>query len=85
MRCAASRRPVWVLIERCLEGAMIGGVLGDSVLPAAPDDLEPGAGQDAHGAGMVVSTGSHAVVQVGRPCRCIGDPSKITDTSVVHQ
>jgi hypothetical protein len=52
---------------------------------AASDDLELGAGQDAHGMGMVVSTGSRAVVQVGRPCRCIGDPSKITDTSVVHQ
>jgi hypothetical protein len=24
MRCATSRRPVWVLIERCLKGAMIG-------------------------------------------------------------
>jgi hypothetical protein len=85
MRCAGSRRPVWVLIERCLEGAMIGRVLGDSVLPAAPDDVEPGAGQDAHGVGMVVSTGSRAVVQVGRPCRCIGDPSKITETRMVYQ
>ena len=85
MRCAPSSRPVRVLVEQCLEGAMIGGVLGDPVLPEVPDGVEPGAGEDARGVGMVVSTGSRAVVQVGRQCRCIGDPCKITDTSVVHQ
>ncbi len=32
---------------------MLGGVVGDAVLPAAPDDVEPGAGEDADGVRMV--------------------------------
>ena len=43
------------------------GAVGDAVLPAVPDDVEPGAGQDAHGVGMVVAAGSGAVVEVGGP------------------
>ena len=78
MRCAPSSRPLRVLVEQCLQGAMTGGVLGDPVLPAAPNDVEPGAGEDARGVGMVVSWASGAVVQIGGPGRCIGDPSKIT-------
>jgi hypothetical protein len=78
MRCAPSSRPLRVLVEQCLQGAMIGGVVGDPDLPEVPDGAEPGAGEDARGVGMVVSWGSDAVVQIGGPSRCIGDPSKIT-------
>ena len=34
---------------------VFGGVVGDAVLPASPDDVEPGAGEDADGVGMVVA------------------------------
>lgn len=46
---------------------MFGGFVGDSVLPAAPDDVEPGAGEDADRVGVVVSSGDGAVVHVGGP------------------
>jgi len=43
------------------------GVVGSVVLPAVPDDVEPCAGEDAYGVGMVVSAGDGAVVEVGCP------------------
>ena len=46
---------------------MFGGVVGDSVLPAVPDDVEPGAGEDADRMGVVVSSGDGTVVEVGGP------------------
>ena len=46
---------------------MFGGVVGDSALPAVPDDVEPGAGEDADCVGVVVSSGAGAGVQVGGP------------------
>ena len=46
---------------------MIGGVVSDSVLPAVPDDVEPGSGEDADRMGVVVSAGDGAVVEVGGP------------------
>jgi hypothetical protein len=36
------------------------GVVGGAVLPAVPDDVEPGAGEDAYGVGVVVAAGSGA-------------------------
>jgi hypothetical protein len=36
-----------LLCENPLQRSVFGGVVGDAVLPAAPDDVEPGAGQDA--------------------------------------
>lgn len=44
-----------------------GGVVGRVVDPAAPDDPDPGAGQDAHGVGVVAPAGYCASVDVGRP------------------
>ncbi len=67
MSCPVSSRPVLSLVEQCLEGAMFGGVVGESVLPAVPDDVEPGAGEDSDRVGVVVSSGDGAVVQVGGP------------------
>jgi hypothetical protein len=69
MRCAASKRLVRVLVEQCLHGAMIGGVVGEFVLPVMPDDAEPGAAEDERGVGMVLSC----------------DPSTISDTRMVYQ
>jgi hypothetical protein len=56
-----------LVLQEGLEGSVVGGVVGDAVLPAVPDDVEPGAGQDAGGVGVVVSAGAGAVVEVGGP------------------
>jgi hypothetical protein len=50
-----------------LECAVFGGVVADAVLPAVPDDVQPGAGEDADGVGVVVTSVTGAVVQVGGP------------------
>ena len=42
------------LFGECCGGAVLGGVVGDSVEPAGPDDADPGAGQDACGVGVVL-------------------------------
>jgi hypothetical protein len=46
---------------------MLDGVVGGVVLPAVPDDVEPGAGEYAYGVGVVVSAGAGAVVEIGGP------------------
>ncbi len=43
---------------------MFGGVVGGSVLPAVPDDVEPGAGEDADRVGVVVAAGDRAAIEV---------------------
>ena len=44
-----------LLVEHALQRAVISGFVGESVLPAVPDDVEPGAGEDADGVGVVVA------------------------------
>src|SRR3981081_955287 len=56
-----------LVLQECLEGSVLGGVVGLVGLPAVPDDVEPGAGEDAGGVGVVVSAGAGAVVEVGGP------------------
>ena len=56
-----------VLGEDSLECVVAGGVVGEPVLPAAPDDVGPGAGEDAYGVGVVVPAGSGALVEVFGP------------------
>ena len=46
---------------------MLGRVVADAVLPAVPNDVEPGAGQDAYGMGVVVLAGASALIHVGGP------------------
>ena len=41
------------------------GVVGGVVVPQAPDDLAPGAAEDAGGVGVVGAAGSGAVIDVG--------------------
>src|SRR6478736_2015190 len=55
------------VVQECLEGAVLSRVVADAVLPAVPDDVEPGAGQDAHGVGVVVAAGASAAVEVLGP------------------
>ena len=50
-----------------LECAVAVGVVGGVVLPAVPDDVEPGAGQDAYGMLVVASAGSGLAVEVVGP------------------
>ena len=54
-------------VEDRLQGAVFGGVVGNVVLPAAPADVEPGAGEDADGVGVVVAAGSGPLVEVRGP------------------
>ena len=44
-----------LLVQEALEGGVLGGVVGGAVLPAAPDEVEPGAGEDAHGVRVVLT------------------------------
>jgi hypothetical protein len=43
------------------------GVVGCAVLPAVPDDVQPGAGEDASGVRVVVAACDGIVVQLGCP------------------
>jgi hypothetical protein len=42
-------------------------VVGGVGLPAVPDDVQPSAGKDAYGVGVIVSAGAGAVVEIGGP------------------
>ena len=53
--------------DEALKRSVSVGVVGGVVLPAVPDDVEPGAGEDSYGVGMVVAAGDGTVVEVGRP------------------
>jgi hypothetical protein len=55
-----------------------GGFVGGVGLPAVPDHVEPGAGEDACGVGVIVSTGSGAVVKSGRPLKRARFPTTFT-------
>src|ERR1700736_5097784 len=67
MSSPVSSRRLLMCLHKGLEGSVFGGVVGDPVVPAPPDDVEPGAGQDAYGVGMVVAAGDGAAVEIGRP------------------
>jgi hypothetical protein len=53
--------------DETLQGAVLQGVVGVVVAPQAPDDLAPGAAEDACGVGMARAAGAGAVVDVSRP------------------
>src|SRR5690554_201670 len=56
-----------LLGEDAFECAVGFGVVGEAVLPAVPDDVQPGAGEDADGVGVVVAAVACSVVEVGGP------------------
>ena len=56
-----------VFVEEPLECVVPGGVVGEAVLPAAPDDARPGSSEDADGVWMVVAASSGALVEVFGP------------------
>jgi hypothetical protein len=43
VRCLVSGRGSLILVEQSLESSVSGWVVGGVVLPAVPDDVEPGA------------------------------------------
>ncbi len=53
--------------EHALQGVVFFGVVADFGLPAVPDDVEPGAGEDADGVRVVVASLAGALVEVGGP------------------
>ena len=53
--------------EHALQGVVACRVVGHAVLPAAPDDVGPGPGEDAHGMGMALATLTGPAVEVGGP------------------
>ena len=57
------------MLFQVLECSVVGGFVNGVGLPAVPDDVEPGAGEDACGVGVIVSAGSGAVVKSGRPLK----------------
>ena len=61
---------------------VFGGVVGDAVLPAAPDDVEPCSGEDAYGVGVVVTSVAGALVEVGGPgVGVVGVAGEVDDRS----
>src|SRR6266404_451875 len=67
MSSPVSSRLRFLLGEDALECLVAGWVVGDSFLPAVPDDVEPGAGEDADGVRVVVAAGDGLVVELGGP------------------
>src|SRR5580704_5298846 len=67
MSSPVSSRLRFLLGEDPLEGLVAGWVVGGSVLPAVPDDVQPGAGEDADGVRVVVAAGDGLVVELGGP------------------
>src|SRR5215472_5748671 len=67
MSSPVSSRRRFLLGEDALEGLVAGGVVGDAVLPAVPDDVQPGAGLDTDGVRVVVAAGDGVVVEPGGP------------------
>jgi hypothetical protein len=65
--CPVSSRLRLILVEDALEGAVAVGVVGGVGGPAGPDDVDPGAGEDADGVGVVVPAVAGALVEVGGP------------------
>jgi hypothetical protein len=53
--------------KQVLEAAVAGRVVGDAVVPAFPDHIQPRSGQDAHRQGVVFAAGDRGVVDLGGP------------------
>jgi hypothetical protein len=53
--------------DEALQGGVALGVVGVVVVPEAPDDLAPGAAEDACGVGVAGASGAGAVIDVGGP------------------
>jgi hypothetical protein len=71
-----------LLGDESLIAAVEGRIVGSVVLPAAPDHLEPGPGQDADGVGVAMAAGSGLLVDVSCPRVVVaGVTGKVHDRS----
>src|SRR5262249_18747130 len=77
-RCEAVRHPVSTFFASCgllvdeakgerSSSAMLGGIVGRTLLPARPDHTAPCAGEDADRVGVLVPTIACALVDAARP------------------
>src|SRR5579862_8940627 len=66
-RCGAGWPSGVLAGEYGLQGGVLGGVVGGAVLPAPPDDVDPGAGGDADGVGVVFAAVAGVSVEGGGP------------------
>src|SRR5579862_1414924 len=66
-RCGAGWPSGVLAGEYGLQGGVLGGVVGGVVLPAAPDDVDPGAGGDADGVRVVFAAVPGGGVDGGGP------------------
>jgi hypothetical protein len=67
MSSPVSSRCVIVPGDDALEGLVAGRGAGGVALPAVPDDIQPGAGENAHGVGVVFAADDGVVVELGGP------------------
>jgi hypothetical protein len=66
--------------EQALEAAVAGGVVGGAVVPAFPDHIQPGAGEDPDRVGVVFPAGYRGVVGLGGPGAGVaGAVGEVTD------
>ena len=70
------------MLFQVLECSVVGGFVNGVGLPAVPDDVEPGAGEDACGVGVIVSAGSGAVVKSGRPLKKSEIPNDVYEAEL---
>src|SRR5215212_1916322 len=71
MRCPVSSRGLMILVEELSEGAVLVEVEGGAVLPAVPDDVEPGSGEDPGGGGDTGQAGQR--FGGGEPAAAVAD------------
>ena len=87
MSCPVSTPSGWsgrdwlITVEEGLEAVVGGWVVGGVVLPAAPYDVGPGAGQDAGGVGMVAAAG---VADLGEQTRPLGRRGVLLSVERLH-
>jgi integrase len=62
-----SGRCAGLVVEQRLECSVVGGVVGLVILPAPPDHIDPGAGQDPHGVRVAVTARPGLVVEIRGP------------------
>src|SRR5664279_719319 len=67
MRSPVSSCALLILVEEALEGAVAGWFVCFAGLPAVPDDVEPGAGEDADGMGVIVAAVDGSTIEVLGP------------------
>jgi hypothetical protein len=88
-RRLAMRHPVStpICFEEQLSGAMLSRVVGFAIGPGAPDDAQPGAGEDADGVRVVAAAGLGLGVDMGGPgigvARVVGHAGESGTQSVV--